>query len=81
MAPKVCRRTFIVEARVLSLFNKCDFGGGQSVTVTGFSTSNSVSPCQYNPTNAPYPFIYLPPTLYNVQIGRASCRERVWIFV
>src|SRR5215510_648590 len=25
-------------------------------------------PCQYNSTNAPYPFIHLPPTLYNVSL-------------
>jgi len=68
MAQKVCRRTFIAEARVWSQFNKCDFGGGQSVTVTGFSTSNSGSPCQYHSTNAPYPFIHLPPMLYNVSL-------------
>ena len=25
-------------------------------------------PCQYHSTNAPYPFIHLPPTLYNVSL-------------
>ena len=25
-------------------------------------------PCQYHSTNAPYPFIHLPPTLYNVSV-------------
>jgi len=25
-------------------------------------------PCQYHSTNIPYPFIYLPPTLYNVSL-------------
>jgi len=25
-------------------------------------------PCQYHSTNAPYPFIHLPPTLYNVYL-------------
>ena len=30
----------------------------------GFSPSTSVFPCQYHSTNAPYPIIHLPPTLY-----------------
>ena len=30
--------------------------------------SISVFPCQYHSTNAPYPFIHLPPTLYNVSL-------------
>jgi len=33
-----------------------------------FSPSASVFPCQYHSTNAPYPFIHLPPTLYNVSL-------------
>jgi hypothetical protein len=33
---------------------------------TGFSASTSVFPCQYHSTNAPYSFIHLPHTLYNV---------------
>ena len=34
-----------------------------------FSPSTSVFPCQYHSTNnAPYPFIHLPPTLYNVSL-------------
>jgi hypothetical protein len=33
---------------------------------TGFWPSTSVFPCQYHSTNAPYAFIHLPPTLYNV---------------
>jgi len=36
--------------------------------VTGFSPSTSVFPCQYHSTNASYPFIHLPPTLYNVSL-------------
>ena len=31
-----------------------------------FSPSTSVFPCQYHSTIAPYSFIHLPPTLYNV---------------
>jgi len=31
-----------------------------------FSPTTSVFPCQYHSTIAPYPFIRLPPTLYNV---------------
>ena len=42
--------------------------GAQSGTVTGFSRGTSVFPCQYHSTNAPYPFIHLPPTLYNVSL-------------
>jgi len=33
-----------------------------------FSPSTSFFPCQYHPTNAPYPFIHLPPTLNNVSL-------------
>ena len=37
-------------------------------TIQYFSPSTSVFPCQYHSTNAPYPFIHLPPTLYNVSL-------------
>ena len=47
------------------LYENC---GGKSGTVTGLSPSTSFSPCQYLSTNAPYPFIQLPPTLYNVSL-------------
>jgi hypothetical protein len=43
-----------------------DICGGQSGTGTGSSSPTSVFPCQYHSTNAPYTFIHLPPTLYNV---------------
>ena len=36
--------------------------------MTGFSPSTSVFPCQYHSTSAPYTFIHLPPTLYNVSL-------------
>ena len=58
----------VAEARVQSQANPCDISGGQCVTVTGFSPSISVFPCQYHSTNVPYPFIHLPPTLYNVSL-------------
>src|SRR5215469_477834 len=32
----------------------------------GLSSSTTVFPCQYHSTIAPYSFIHLPPTLYNV---------------
>ena len=44
------------------------FWGGQTGLGFGFSTSTSVFPCQYHSTNAPYPFIHLPPTLYNISL-------------
>jgi len=37
-------------------------------TIYCFSPSTSVFPRQYHSTNAPYPFIHLPPTLYNVPL-------------
>ena len=36
--------------------------------VSGFYLSISLSLCQYHSSNAPYPFIHLPPTLYNVSL-------------
>jgi len=38
----------------------------KSDTVSGFSPSTSDFPCQYHSAIAPYSFIHLPPTLYNV---------------
>ena len=38
----------------------------RSGTVTDFCSSTSFFPCQYHSTNAAYPFIHVPPTLYNV---------------
>ena len=57
-----------VTARFRSHISPREICGAQSVTVTGFSPSASVFPCQYHSTNAPYPFIHLPPTLYNVSL-------------
>ena len=58
--------TRIVKTRVRS--QACAFGiyGVQTCNGTGFSPSTSLSPCQYHSTIAPYSFIHLPPTLYNV---------------
>ena len=54
--------------RVRSQVSLCEICGGQSGTVIDFSPSTSVSPWQYHSTNAPHPFIHLPPTLYNVSL-------------
>jgi len=40
----------------------------QSDTGTVVSPATSVFPCQYHSTIAPYSFIHLPPTLYNVSL-------------
>ena len=45
--------------RASSQVSLCDICGGKSATVIGFFASNSVFPCQYHSTNAPYPFIHL----------------------
>ena len=68
MAQEVNRRPVTAEVRVRYQVSSCEIYCGQSVTVTGFSSSNSVPPCQYYSTNAPYPFIHLPPTLYTVSL-------------
>ena len=49
-------------------FHHCSILIHSSTTqaVQYFSPSTSVFPCQYHSTIAPYTFIHLPPTLYNV---------------
>ena len=61
-------QAIIEDSRVRSQANHCQLCDGQSGTMTGFSPSTSVFPCQYHSTNAPYPFIHLPPKLYNVSL-------------
>jgi hypothetical protein len=68
MPQVVSRRPVTAEARVQSLVSTCGICGAQSGTMTGFSPSTSVFPCHYHSTNAPYSFIHLPPTLYNVSL-------------
>ena len=55
-----------VQVSVRSQARPCGICGGQSETVTGFSSGSAVFPSQYHSTIAPYSFIHLPPTLYNV---------------
>ena len=57
-----------VEARVRYQISPCEICNAHSGSVTGFSPITSVIPWQYHSTNAPYPFIHLPPTLYNVSL-------------
>ena len=58
--------TRIVKTRVRS--QPCTFRiyDVKNCTGTGFSPSTSRLPCQNHSTIAPYSFIHLPPTLYNV---------------
>ena len=51
--------------KLLQLFTK-ETCVGQSGIGTSFFPCTSVFPCQYHSTIAPYSFIHLPPTLYNV---------------
>jgi hypothetical protein len=53
MAQVICRPATAVD-RVLSLASPCGICGGQIGTGTSFSPSNSVFPCQYHYTYAPY---------------------------
>jgi len=68
MAQAVIRRSRPAEARVRCPANPYGISLRQSVAITGFSPITSDFPCQYHSTNAPYPFIHLPPTLYNVSL-------------
>jgi hypothetical protein len=65
---KVGHLPLAFQALVQSHASVCAICGGWSGTVTGFSPITSVFPCQYHSTIAPYPFIHLPPTLYNVSL-------------
>jgi hypothetical protein len=48
--------------------SSCEICGEQSDSGTGFSPCTSVFPCQYHSIIAPYSFIHLPHTLYNVSL-------------
>jgi hypothetical protein len=54
-------------AQVVSRKSMWDFGG-QIGTRTGFSRSTPVFPSQYHSTDAPYRFIHLSLTLYNLSL-------------
>ena len=54
------------ETRIRSQDSPCWHCGEQSGTGTGFALRTSVFSCQYHSTIAPYSFIHLPSTLYNV---------------
>jgi hypothetical protein len=47
----------------------CGICGVHSGTDKRFPISNSVFPCQYHSTNAPYSFIHLLPTLYTASLN------------
>ena len=58
--PVTRRSLFHPRAVELFVWTKCQWDR--------FISEHSVFPCQYHSTNAPYPFIHLPPTLYNVSL-------------
>ena len=60
------RWRFTAEIPFRSQDSLCGVCGAQSGTETGCSHSSWVFPCQSHSTIAPYSFIHLPPTLYNV---------------
>jgi hypothetical protein len=53
-AQAITRRPLTAEALVRSQISSCDICCGQNGTGTRLSPSTSVSPCQYQSTNAPY---------------------------
>jgi hypothetical protein len=61
------RPPLTAEDRVQSQASQCGICGGENCTGTGFSLSTSLFSCQYQSDNAPYSFIHLPPTLYNIR--------------
>jgi hypothetical protein len=53
MVQAVSRRPLTAEARFRFRVSPCGICGGQRGTVTGFSPSTSVFPCQFDSTGAP----------------------------
>ena len=66
MAHVVSCQPFTTEAQIQSQAGPSWIYSRESDTMRGFPHSTSVFLCQYRSTIAPYSFIYLPPTLYNV---------------
>ena len=61
-----CKRPKFDPRSVRVEFFGAQSGTGTTHAIQCFSPSTSVFPCQYHSTFAPYSFIHLPPTLYNV---------------
>jgi hypothetical protein len=68
MEQAVSRRPLTAEVRVPSRDSAREVFGGQSGVGRGFCPNTRVVSCRYHSTNAPCPFIHLPPTLYNVSL-------------
>ena len=68
MAQALSCRTLTAEDRVRSQISPREICVRKSGSGAGYTHSTSVHPCQYHSANAPYPFIHLPPTLYNVSL-------------
>jgi hypothetical protein len=65
MAQAVGHLLLITQAQVQVKTCPCGICGWQSgIGTAPLSMNTSVFPCQYDPTNAPYSFIHLSPTLH-----------------
>jgi glyoxylate carboligase len=67
IAQEVSRGSFIAEARIRSQVSPCGICSGQSGIGTDFSRVLQSFLCQCHASNAPYQFIQLLPTLYNLR--------------